>query len=219
MREKSDGINRREKFRIRYYNNDPSLIRLERKAKRNGLELKDSVVLTEEIVKKIIAGEYNIYAVSVEKLVEEPKSMKNFLGDPPDLLNEFLLKLKLQCLRPKTIVDYIREPYVYRPGNVRVTFDYHLRTGRYCTDFLNSECELFPVDNAPIIMEVKWDHFLPAVIQAAIQPFSTVIQGATQPLILPRSLDGYKTPSYDSVQHIGGQPLSFSKYARCRIYD
>lgn len=31
LREKLDGVNRREKFRIRYYNNDTSLIHLEKK--------------------------------------------------------------------------------------------------------------------------------------------------------------------------------------------
>ena len=32
LREKTDGVNMREKFRIRYYNNDPSVILLDRKA-------------------------------------------------------------------------------------------------------------------------------------------------------------------------------------------
>ena len=37
LREKVDGVNRREKFRIRYYNGDPSLIHLEKKSKVSGL--------------------------------------------------------------------------------------------------------------------------------------------------------------------------------------
>ena len=36
LREKLDGVNRREKFRIRYYNRDTSVIHLEKKSKRNG---------------------------------------------------------------------------------------------------------------------------------------------------------------------------------------
>ena len=42
LREKVDGVNILEKFRIRYYNNDSSLIHLEKKSKVNGLCLKDS---------------------------------------------------------------------------------------------------------------------------------------------------------------------------------
>ena len=44
--EKLDGINRREKFRIRYYNGDLSLIRLEKKSKRGGLGRKESAPLS-----------------------------------------------------------------------------------------------------------------------------------------------------------------------------
>ena len=40
LREKIDGVNMREKFRIRYYNGDTSFINLEKKSKRNGLGTK-----------------------------------------------------------------------------------------------------------------------------------------------------------------------------------
>ena len=56
-------------------------------------------------------------------------------GNP--LLQELCCKMKLQGLRPRTLVDYIREPFVYGPGNVRVTLDHQLRTGLRCVDFLN----------------------------------------------------------------------------------
>ena len=88
-------------------------------------------------------------------------------GEP--LLQEFYSKLKSQGLRPRTIVDYIREPFVYAPGNVRVTLDYDIRTGLHCTDFLNPECITIPAKDAPIILEVKWDEFLPDIIRDAVQ--------------------------------------------------
>ena len=53
LREKIDGVNMREKFRIRYYNNDPSLIHLEKKSKLNGLGTKFSAALTKEEAQKI----------------------------------------------------------------------------------------------------------------------------------------------------------------------
>ena len=37
LREKIDGVNRREKFRIRYYNGDTGFLSLEKKSKLNGL--------------------------------------------------------------------------------------------------------------------------------------------------------------------------------------
>ena len=84
-------------------------------------------------------------------------------------MRELYLKMRAQGLRPKTIVDYTREPFIYAPGNVRVTLDYDIRTGLGCTDFLNSACVTVPAKDAPIILEVKWDAFLPDIIRDAVQ--------------------------------------------------
>ena len=45
MKQRKDGVNVREKFRIGYYNDDLSLILLEKKSKVNGLCLKESAAL------------------------------------------------------------------------------------------------------------------------------------------------------------------------------
>lgn len=152
LREKIDGVNRREKFRIRYYNGDTSLIKLEKKSKVNGLETKYSAPLTREEAQKIVDGDIN------------------FLMESKDALhNELYCKMHYQGLRPVTIVDYTREPFIYGPGNVRVTFDYDIRTGLGCTDFLNPNCVTIPAGDPIIIMEVKWDEFLPSIIKHAVQ--------------------------------------------------
>ena len=71
-------------------------------------------------------------------------------------------------LQPKTIVDYTRDPFVFAPGNVRVTIDYNIRTGMRCTDFLDWNCVTVPAGDAPIILEVKWDEFLPDIIRDVV---------------------------------------------------
>lgn len=48
LREKIDGVNRREKFRLRYYNEDLSVIRLEKKSKYDGLGRKQMAILSKE---------------------------------------------------------------------------------------------------------------------------------------------------------------------------
>ena len=70
---------------------------------------------------------------------------------------------------PKTIVDYTREPFVYTAGNVRVTLDYDLRVGLHSQDFLNPDCIMVPVLDAPIILEVKWDEYLPDFVRRIVQ--------------------------------------------------
>lgn len=152
LREKVDGVNIREKFRIRYYNNDTFLIHLEKKSKVNGLCQKDSVTLSFEQAQAITNGDYGWMIAS---------------GVP--LIQELYSKMMSQGLRPKTIVDYLREPFVFAPGNVRVTLDYNIRTGMNCTDFLNPNCVTVPAGDAPIILEVKWDEYLPDIIRDAVQ--------------------------------------------------
>lgn len=152
LREKIDGVNVREKFRIRYYNKDTSLIHLEKKSKINGLCLKESATLSAEQAHAIANGEYAWMADSGVHLIQELYS-----------------KMMSQGLRPKTIVDYLREPFVFAPGNVRVTLDYDIRTGLGCTDFLNPECVTVPAGNTPIILEVKWDDYLPDIVRDIVQ--------------------------------------------------
>lgn len=152
LREKLDGVNDREKFRLRCYNGDLSLIHLEKKRKRNGLGYKEKVPLTPDQVQAILTGN-----LGWMKTTRSP------------LLQELYWKMTVQALRPRTIVDYRREPYVYAPGNVRVTLDYDLRTGLGSVDFLNPRCVTIAARDAPILLEVKWDAFLPDVIRDAVQ--------------------------------------------------
>lgn len=152
LREKIDGVNHREKFRIRYYNYNTSLIHLEKKSKWDGLGNKQSAELTAPEAQSIVDGDWGWMPDSGRPLVQELYS-----------------KMQTQELRPKTIVDYTREPLVYAPGNVRVTLDYNIRTGLNRTDFLNQDCVTIPASNSPIILEVKWDEYLPSIIRDIVQ--------------------------------------------------
>ncbi len=150
--EKIDGVDRREKFRIRYYNGDTGFVRLEKKSKLNGLCRKQEAPLTLRQVEAIAAGR------------------RPALGaDAPPLLQELGWKMQTQGLGPKVVVEYTREPFVFPPGNVRVTFDHGLRTSLQCADFLDPGLVTVPAGEDPICLEVKWDAFLPDVIRDALQ--------------------------------------------------
>ena len=152
LREKMDGVNRREKFRIRCYNKDVSLLRLEKKSKINGLCRKQSAILQQEQVRQLLAGDMQWMRDSQDPLVLELYS-----------------KMYSQGLRPKTIVDYTREPFVFALGNVRVTLDYDICTGLSQVDFLNPDCVMVRVEREPILLEVKWDAYLPEIIRDVVQ--------------------------------------------------
>ena len=84
LREKIDGVNRREKFRFRYYNQDPSWLRLEKKSKINGLCRKESTSLTPQEAQSIIDGDLEWMMASAHPLVQE-----------------LYIKMRTRGLRPK----------------------------------------------------------------------------------------------------------------------
>ena len=152
LRQKADGVDRREKFRLRYYGSDLSFIRLEKKYKLNGLCGKRSTGLTVRQVQMLLSG--NI----------------SFLADSADpLLSELYSKLQGQRLMPKTVVCYDREAFTYKPGNVRITLDRRVRTGLSRTDFLNTELLCPEVLSDYTVLEVKYDAFLPDIVRMAVQ--------------------------------------------------
>lgn len=152
LREKLDGTSVREKFRLRYYNGDRGTIHLEKKSKWNGLGNKQVALITAGEAQAIADGDLDWMREHAHGLVRE-----------------LYAKMRTKGLRPKTIVDYTREPFVYDPGNTRVTFDYNIRTGLGGTDFLNPDCIMIPAGNAPVMMEVKWDRFLPDIVRDAVR--------------------------------------------------
>ena len=152
LREKIDGVDKREKFRIRYYNDNTDYIRLEKKSKIHGLCDKKSAPLTKEEVIRICQGD-------IRFLLES--------GNP--LLQELYAKMKYQLLKPRVIVDYEREPFVYGPGNVRITFDSNIRTSLYHDSLFDGTYESVPTEKDCIILEVKYDAFLPEIMEKAVR--------------------------------------------------
>lgn len=154
LREKADGVPKREKFRIRYYNDDFSFITLEKKMKINNLCLKYDARITEEECRKLLKG--------------DRWWMKSH---PEDLVRELSAKMNYQRLRPRVLVSYTREPYIYRAGNVRVTFDSEVRTSLFRQEFLTEQTSDISATDTPQdrILEVKYDAFLPSIIQDIIQ--------------------------------------------------
>ena len=151
LREKIDGVNKREKFRIRYYGTDTSFIRLEKKSKINGLCNKISCKITAEECQKIIDGDTQL--------------MKD---SEYELMRELYSKMKYQLLRPKCIVAYTRECFVYPPGNVRVTIDTNICGSNNTKEFLNPDLPFLQTYHEAIL-EVKWDEFLPQIIRDCVQ--------------------------------------------------
>lgn len=154
LREKTEGVSRREKFRIRYYNNDTSFLILEKKIKDRALCMKVDAEITKEECQALLESRLNWMR-----------------GHPSPLVQELYAKIHYQMLRPRVLVSYTREPYVYRAGNVRITFDHDIRTTMYHRKFLEDQVMDVGTADRPqeMILEIKYDAFFPKVIQDIVQ--------------------------------------------------
>lgn len=149
LRQKLDGVNRREKFRLRYYGKEPAFFKLEKKYKVKGLCGKGSCRLSREEGERLLRGDFAF-------LLEKEES----------LAREFYAKLR-RGLAPKTVVRYTREAFLYAPGNVRVTLDGDIRAGAP-ERFLIPQ-KLLPALGGLAVVEVKYDAFLPEIVKLAVQ--------------------------------------------------
>jgi len=148
--EKLSGQSQREKFRLRYYNDDVTFIRLEKKSKVNQLVYKESTLITTLQCEQLLRRSYNC------------------LKQHDSLMLELYAKIHSQNLRPMNIVEYNREAYVYKAGNVRITLDTKIKTSSNVAGFLNPSQVGIPAANT-IILEVKYDGFLPDFIRNLVQ--------------------------------------------------
>ncbi|MBQ7736813.1 MAG: polyphosphate polymerase domain-containing protein [Oscillospiraceae bacterium] len=148
--EKLAGVKERTKYRIRFYNNDPSVIYLEKKTKDGDMTGKDSVRLTWAGAQALLKGDDRL------------RTQDGLLGE--------LGRLRQGVWRPVVIVDYDRFAFTYPDGNVRVTVDMNVRTCPYRTDIFTPDLLTVPVlDDGEAVLEVKYDAFLPAPVRALLE--------------------------------------------------
>lgn len=151
--ENRDGTDPREKFRIRIYDGEASVIRLELKQKQCRKNRKLSCLLPEELCRKAMRGE----TLPLEAV------------DSP-VYRKFCLQQMTRMLAPKVIVEYDRVPFVYPDGNVRVTFDRDIRSSRHVNRFLEKEIPSRPVMPEGLhVLEVKFDEYIPDFIYRCTQ--------------------------------------------------
>jgi hypothetical protein len=142
--DKINGLGEREKFRIRFYNNEEDYIRLEKKKKNGSQSMKTSVVVPKAFAKSLA----------------DCHPMDPPFGD--GLIREFSEKIRYFGYRPAVFVHYLRKAYLFPAGNVRITFDSCLQAARFTGDLFSSQSPVIPLLSSGLsILEVKFDSFLP----------------------------------------------------------
>lgn len=144
--EKLDGIEYRDKYRLRTY--DPGLdwVKLERKRKNNNYVAKTSVHLSKDEALQLINGDFHFL-----RAMDSPGARSIYF----DFVRKYL--------RPVVIVDYIREAYTLPYNNIRVTFDKELVMSTHDLNLFDPNLIMRPVQRDDVvIMEVKYNTALPA---------------------------------------------------------
>lgn len=168
--EKENGVSERVKYRIRLYNGSTERIVLEAKRKKTNMTHKDAVSLSVQQAKAYMRGDFS------------------YPDENNTLLREFYLWASMYVAKPRVIVEYNREPFVYPEGNVRITFDRAIGALSEVDAFFDPSIHTRPImEKGHLIMEVKFDEFLPDFIYNTIQ-----------------------------LQHL--RQTTFSKYYLCRRY-
>lgn len=152
LMQKKEGFFERDKFRVRLYDYKMDFLNLEKKSKRNNLTYKRKCLITPVEYEKIRLGDIGWMEHDERKLIQ-------------DLYHQMMLFQ----LKPVTVVDYEREVFIYRYGNVRVTFDVNIKTSFRNNDVLNPDLAMVETNPDVVILEVKYDEFLPDVIKQLLQ--------------------------------------------------
>ncbi len=173
--EKLDGVQDRNKYRIRIYDKSDKLIKLECKSKAGSLISKRSLTITRDLAEQIIAGD----ATDLEKT-------------PHGLLSDVFREMTTNLLRPVVIVDYIREAYLHPAEEVRITFDKFLQTGMMSTALFDPDVPtISPFDEETYILEVKYNRVMPPYIRDLLCTYCPgVVQSAISKYTWCRRFEG-----------------------------
>lgn len=173
LADKLSGVAQRAKYRIRIYDYSPKFIRLEKKIKSGMFIAKKSMRLSRRDYEHIVSM--------------EPEFL---LNRPESIAKDFYSEITLRQLSPRVIVDYTREAFMLNCENVRITFDKDLKSGKGCYSIFDASIPVVPIlDRGMVVLEVKFDKYLPDYIKGV--------------------LNNLRAPRYSAI----------SKYVLCRKYD
>lgn len=147
--DKVDGLDMRQKIRLRVYDPDAQTAKLELKEKTDHFQRKRSLSLSRKEAEQMIQGDYSFLLRREEKLAQ--------------WMYTFLLS---RGYRPKCVVEYDRFAYMIDHNDTRVTFDKNLRASESCFNIFDRNLMLYPVSGPnEITMEVKFNGFLMTYIK------------------------------------------------------
>ena len=160
--DKQGGEMIRKKLRLRIYDTNSDLAKIEIKGKYDYHQLKESLVINKELAKRIINGDYS-----------ELLNMDNDLAKKIYVLFE-------SGYRPKVIIEYDRAAYI-TSTTTRITFDYNIKKSRDFEKFYTNDINYCEITNpGDVVLEVKFDRFLEPYISKILEKYTSRYQSVSK---------------------------------------
>ncbi len=161
------GLEKKHKIRLRIYSIHDSMVKLEWKRKIGTDSHKITFLITRNEAESMIKGYYDFIRERVE-----PEAI---------LLYRILVK---EVYQPRIVVEYKRIAYEYPVSNIRICFDFNIKTSITPFNFFNDNCGLIPIISSDQgVLEVKYDDFLPKLIKESISPIDELSQSNSKYVI------------------------------------
>ena len=153
MHENENGVDARKKYRIRIYDKNADVIKLEKKMKLRGMTKKVVTTIEKESCIK--------YMYAQSPCVSDMNS---------ELEKELYVQMKSKGMTPVIIVEYERTAFVEKNGNIRITFDRNISGCDKVTSFLEKNISLVPLlPQGWHVLEVKYDEYFPDYIKDVLE--------------------------------------------------
>lgn len=139
--EKVAGIDVRKKIRLRIYNNDASLCKLEIKQKNGDLQHKRSFIISADDAKELSLGNYNV--------------LKNYFNNARTSIEAYAIMVQ-GCYRPVVQIEYDRIAYKYPMYDTRVTLDMNICSSETNMNLFSPDISYTPVTCEDVVLEIKY---------------------------------------------------------------
>ena len=149
--DKVEGLERRQKIRLRIYSPGDSTAKLELKEKIGNNQRKRSEPVAREDVPLMINRRYG-------ELRDKYKS---------PFLQAVFYRMETEYYMPKTIVEYTRLAFMNQTNEIRITIDSSLKATEASFDLFSGQLSLSPILH-PVVLEVKYTRFLLSYIKTAL---------------------------------------------------
>lgn len=154
--EKLAGVADRKKVRLRIYDGDASLCKLEIKQKTDDRQQKLSLIVSEADARELSHG--NI------------KALRNYF-DSSEIGRKAYCIMAQGRYRPAVQIEYDRLAYRYPMYDTRVTLDMNVRASESNMDLFSPDVRYTPVMRENVVLEVKYSGKLMGFLSAMLAQF------------------------------------------------